>query len=201
MVLDGDRLLAIRHGVSKQKVPEVLEEFRRAHGPGSRLLIDGRELPESALVAPPKAKGAAPRAPRPPEPTTLAEPKSEEHRGVELAHHLLWESYQRAAQTQAFMLEKMTGTALDMNRRFCDQVAELQDRYQAAMAKLDHMAFEQKMMEHEAAGRRLGTHFRRMQAEERRADESPLDWVEGAARGIARVLDIIGGDTIDDNTN
>jgi len=197
---NGTKILEQLDGVPSSKLKDVLTDLRQRHG-SATVLVDGKDI--SAALVPTKPKRAREVTIRPtkpePEPAPQGKARGKEWDGVELAHHMLWESYERAAFIQSFMLEQMSSTALEMNRKFCDQVQEHQDRFQAAMQKLDVMGWEHKMIEHETAGRRLSAHFRRMAADERKEDESPLDWLEGFARGLGRAFAAFGDGSDDTN--
>lgn len=200
MVTDGGSgILEQLEDVPASKLKARLAELRQKHGPDATVLVDGKNVAAALVPAKPKRSRAEVKVrAQQPEPQPAAG-RSKEWDGVELAHHMLWESYERAAFIQSAMLEKMTGVSLEMNRRFCDQVQDLQGRFQTAMQKLDVMAFEHKMIEHEAAGRRLSAQFRRMQLEDRKAEESPLDWLEGIARGLGRAFAAFGDGSDDIN--
>jgi hypothetical protein len=63
---------------------------------------------------------------------------------------MLWDTYDRAARVQSWMLEQASAFTLDLlnnNKRLADQAGELQKRYQTALAEIDYMAREQKLME------------------------------------------------------
>ena len=120
---------------------------------------------------------------RPPRPPRLSE---DDQRGASLAQKLLMDSYQRAATVQAFCVEKMTVAAGEMNKRFLDQVDAMQTRHQAAIERLDTIAFERKMMEHEASARHLSDHFRRLAADERRANAPSI--AEQLANHLVAIL-------------
>jgi hypothetical protein len=117
---------------------------------------------------------------------------------MDLAHHMLWESYQRAAETQAFLIEKMATATFEHTRRFADQADALQQRYQAAMARIDHMAWEQKMIEAETSTRRLSDHHRRIADDDRRARQPSL--IEQVAAGCVKIIEALGSDSIDADT-
>ena len=81
---------------------------------------------------------------------------------IELAHAMLWDTYDRAARVQSWMLEQASAFTLELlenNRRLADQASELQKRHQAAMAEMDYMQREQKMMEAEDAAARYSRHL------------------------------------------
>ncbi|MBZ5709650.1 hypothetical protein K7C98_10285 [Nannocystis pusilla] len=208
MVTANAKVLEQLDGVPAGRLKELLVELRERHGPDATLLVDGKDVSAALVPTKPKPDREAPPRPKRAREVTVrqsplskgeAAPRGKEWEGVELAHHMLWESYERAAFIQSYMLEQMTSNALEMNRKFCDQVQEHQDRFQAAMQKLDVMSWEHKMIEHETAGRRLSAHFRRMAADERKEDDSPLDWLEGVARGLGRAFAAFGDGSDDTN--
>lgn len=197
---NGTKILEQLDGVPSSKLKDVLADLHQRHG-SATVLVDGKDI-SSALVPtkPKRGREVTVRAAKPePEPASQGKVRGKEWDGVELAHHMLWESYERAAFIQSFMLEQMSNTAVEMNRKFCDQVQEHQERFQAAMQKLDVMSWEHKMIEHETAGRRLSSHFRRMAADERKEDDTPLDWLEGVARGLGRAFAAFGDGSDDTN--
>lgn len=191
MVMDGDRVVASRFGVPSDEVLSVLDELLATTGPNLRVMVDGREVerePEQpAVPAPVAAVQVVPNG-----------TQRLDIEGVDLAHHMLWESYKRASQVQGFMLEKMTGVAVEMNRRYVEQLEEMRGKYTKALEKIDGLQFEQKMLEHENAARHLSNHYARLAEEEhlaaerrRRDNQSAF---EQLARQVVRVINVISDD-------
>ena len=194
VVMDGDRLLASRYNVSSQELQLVFDEMAKAH-PGKRVLVNGLDYSHlGQQVAPqPLAHPAPAKAPQ--ASVLRASEGVRDAATIDLAHHMLWESYQRAAETQAFLIEKMAATTFEHTRRFADQADVLQQRYQAAMSRIDHMAWEQKMIEAETATRRLSDHHRRIADDDRRARQPSL--IEQVAAGCVKIIEALGSDSID----
>lgn len=188
MILDGDRVVVSRAGVPTDKIEEVVTELQQATAPGLRVVV-ARDLTEP--LAP---------VPRPEESPSASAAAAGELAGAELAHHMLWESFKRSCQVQGYMLDKMTGCAVEMNRRFIDEMETMRGKYKQALEKIDGLEFEQKMLEHEAASRHLSSHYVRMAEEELRATErrrsEQQSVIEQIARGVLRVVTLIGDDSI-----
>ena len=197
MVVDGDRLLASRYNLPGKELATEVDRLTVAH-PGKSILVNGvdythlgRHVSQVNLVPGAPATPAA----RPAPVLTPARGETREAATMDLAHHMLWESYQRAAETQAFLIEKMATATFEHTRRFADQADALQQRYQAAMARIDHMAWEQKMIEAETSTRRLSDHHRRIADDDRRARQPSL--IEQVAAGCVKIIEALGGDSID----
>jgi hypothetical protein len=193
--MDGDRVLGSHFAVPREQVLEKVEELRRAHGPGVRIEVDGRDFTQQAHVAPkpgPVATTASPRMNLPP---------GSELAGVELSHHMLWESLQRAAAIQAAMVDRMIGQSVEMTRRYTEQMEELRARYGAAIEKIDGVAFEQRMFEQERAYKHLAIQYRQTAEDERRA-ASKGDiggMVEQLVVGAVRIINAIGDESINED--
>ena len=101
------------------------------------------------------------------------------------------------------MLDKMTGCAVEMNRRFVQELETMRGNYTKALERIDGIEFEKRMLEHEAAARRLTAFHVRLAEEDHRAGERRRDdersALEQLARGVMRVVDAIGNDSIDGN--
>ena len=199
MVVDGDRLLASRYNLSGKELATEVDRLTAAH-PGKGILVNGidythlgRHVSQTNLV--PGAPPTPVLAPRPPPVPTFTRGETRESATMELAHHMLWESYQRAAETQAFLIEKMATATFEHTRRFVDQADALQQRYQSAMSRIDHMAWEQKMIEAETSTRRLSDHHRRIADDDRRARQPSL--IEQVAAGCVKIIEALGSDSID----
>lgn len=205
MVMNGSALVASRFGVPPDQILATLEELNASpevvaliqKDVALSVLVDGKNMSEAPAPAPrsdPKAAPAQTRAP-------VRAPTDEGNlKAAELAHHMLWESYRRASQVQAFMLDKMTGAAVEMNQRFVNELEKMRGNYTKAMERIDGMEFEKRMLEHEAASRRLSSHYLRLAEEDNRAAERRREdnqsIAEQIARGVLRVVDAIGNDSI-----
>ena len=201
MVVDGDRLLASRYNLSGKELAAEVDRLTAAH-PGKSILVNGidythlgRHVSQANLVP---GAPQTPVVPRPAPAPMVARGDTRESAAMDLAHHMIWESYQRAAETQAFLIEKMATATFEHTRRFADQADALQQRYQAAMARIDHMAWEQKMIEAETATRRLSDHHRRIADDDRRARQPSL--IEQVAAGCVKIIEALGSDSIDADT-
>ena len=214
MIMAGDTMVASRFNVATERVVPTVEEMQASPkilalssaGTILRVLVDGRDMSD-VIARPAQAEPAAPRA----EP--VAQPvksrgssrakvaEDPELQTAELAHHMLWESFKRSCQVQAYMLDRMTGCAVEMNRRFVQELETMRGNYTQALEKIDGLQFEQRMLEHEAASRHLSAHYARLAEEDHRAAERRRDdersVLEQLARGVMRVVDVIGGDSID----
>ena len=119
---------------------------------------------------------------------------------------MLWDTYDRAARVQSWMLEQASAFTLDLlnnNKRLADQAGELQKRYQTALAELDYMAREQKLMESEAAAATLSRHLiEKARAEIAAANPSrPVDWIDDLIDGAAVALGAMCGTRGPKNSN
>ena len=153
LVIDEPRHLILDEfaKVPTSELPQRLEEARTRFGATARILVDGAAVDEQVLA----------RAPRPPV-QVVAERKLATTDTIELAHAMLWDTYDRAARVQSWMLEQASAFTLELlenNKRLADQASELQKRHQTAMAELDYMLREQKMMEAEASAASLSRHL------------------------------------------
>ena len=220
MIMDGDAMVDGRFGVTIEQIVDVIAELQAAPkvkaltstGRTLQVLVDGRDMSESIARAPatePAVQGES--APQKPEPgvspakgrgaTRVKSEEESELKTAELAHHMLWESFKRSCQVQGFMLDKMTGCAVEMNRRFVQELETMRGNYTKALEQIDGLQFERKMLEHEATSRHLSAHYVRLAEEDHRAAERRRDdersVLEQIARGVMRVVDVIGGDSID----
>lgn len=189
---DGERRVATLYGVPTDQVIKTALELQQTHGAGVRVLVDGRDIGDVATELS-RAKT----------PGQIREAARAEHVGVELAHHMLWESYKRASTVQAHMVTQMSNTAVELNRRFVEQLEEMRNKYQHALEKIDAMGFQQKMVEQETAFRQLSAHHHRMAEDERMAEErrraqnqTVIEQVGSVIGAVARVISSIGGDSI-----
>jgi hypothetical protein len=153
LVIDEPRHLILDEyaKVPASELAQRLDEVRSRYGATARILVDGTAVDEQVLA----------RAPRPPV-QVVAERKLATTDTIELAHAMLWDTYDRAARVQSWMLEQASAFTLELlenNKRLADQASELQKRHQTAMAELDYMLREQKMMEAEASAASLSRHL------------------------------------------
>ena len=153
LVIDEPRHLILDEyaKVPASELAQRLDEVRSRYGATARILVDGAAVDEQVLA----------RAPRPPV-QVVAERKLATTDTIELAHAMLWDTYDRAARVQSWMLEQASAFTLELlenNKRLADQASELQKRHQTAMAELDYMLREQKMMEAEASAASLSRHL------------------------------------------
>jgi hypothetical protein len=144
-----------------------------------------------------RAANATERA-RPPVQILEDSPEGQQLPGIDLAHAMLWDTYDRAARVQSWMLEQASAFTLDLlnnNKRLADQAGELQKRYQTALAEIDYMAREQKLMEAEAAASRLSRHLiEKARAEIAAANPTkPADWIDDLIDGAAVALGAMCG--------
>ena len=104
--------------------------------------------------------------------------------------------YARSNQSPRAALEKALGSFL----RGADADGLVQE-----LERIDGIEFEKRMLEHESASRRLSAHHVRLAeadhraAERRRDDERSV--IEQVARGVMRVVDAIGSESINGNGN
>lgn len=203
MLMEGDRVVVARYGVPTDKVVAVVEELQQGKAPGLRVFVDGRDMSEAVAHSPKSEPAEQPAKGRGSARTRAGE--DSELQTAELAHHMLWESFKRSCQVQSYMLDKMTGCAVEMNRRFVAELEAMRANYTKALEKIDGMQFEQRMLEHEAASRNLSNHYLRMAEEDHRAAErrriDNQSVVEQLARGVLRVIDVVGSDSIDGDKN
>lgn len=175
-----NRLLGSRFAVPHESVLEAMQGLRQQFGAEVRLLVDGRDVTNQAqLVTTP---GAVPARREPAPGSDLA--------AAELGHHILWESYERAAHIQASMADRMIGQSVEMTRRFAEEMEALRARYSTALQQIDGIAFEQRMFEHERSYRHLAAQHRQLAEDERRASTRTdvAGLVEQLVVGTVRVI-------------
>src|SRR5688572_14262843 len=188
MALDADgRVLDKAFNVHLDQVPKKVEEFRTKH-PGAKVEVDGRDAANAAIIARTT-------------PTTIAEtPEPGEYSGVELAHHLLWESYSRAAKMQAYCAEQAHAQQVKMTEDYAKQMQTLRDQHTAAMGKIDAIEWEKKVFEQERAFQHLTLHHRALAEDDRRAQERRDDdsgnLIKQVVGGVISVIQALGGDSI-----
>jgi len=192
LAIDADRRLVEEfREVPNSEVADLLKDMRARLGTNVRILVDGAAIDGESLV---RGPAATPRGLTRP-PVQILEDRGEEGQvsQIELAHAMLWDTYDRAARVQTWMLEQASAFTLDLlnnNKRLADQASELQTRYQTALAELDYMQREQKMMEGEAAASRLSRHLiEKARAEIAAANPvKPADWMDDLIDGAAVAL-------------
>ena len=195
LAIDTDkRVVEDLPAVPTAEVAARITEMLTKHGATLRVLVDGAAIDVKAMT---RAANATERA-RPPVQILEDSPEGQQLPGIDLAHAMLWDTYDRAARVQSWMLEQASAFTLDLlnnNKRLADQAGELQKRYQTALAELDYMAREQKLMESEAAAASLSRHLiEKARAEIAAANPSrPVDWIDDLIDGAAVALGAICG--------
>ena len=190
LAIDTDkRVVEDLPAVPTAEVAARITEMLTKHGATLRVLVDGAAIDVKAMT---RAANATERA-RPPVQILEDSPEGQQLPGIDLAHAMLWDTYDRAARVQSWMLEQASAFTLDLlnnNKRLADQAGELQKRYQTALAELDYMAREQKLMESEAAAASLSRHLiEKARAEIAAANPSrPVDWIDDLIDGAAVAL-------------
>jgi hypothetical protein len=192
LAIDAERRLVEEfREVPNSEVADLLKDMRARLGTNVRILVDGTTIDGESLV---RGPAAAPRGLTRP-PVQILEDKGEEGQvsQIELAHAMLWDTYDRAARVQTWMLEQASAFTLDLlnnNKRLADQASELQTRYQTALAELDYMQREQKLMEGDAAASRLSRHLiEKARAEIAAANPTkPAGWIDDLIDGAAVAL-------------
>lgn len=197
LVLEGGRVLEEKAGVPAADVGRIVLELRTRHGANARILVDGADFDPQVLAR--LATEVAPHVlpARPAARVVAAEP--DHLRTVELAHTMLWDTYDRAARVQAWMLEQASAFTLELlenNKRLADQASELQKRYQASIAEIDYMAREKMMMDAEASASR----YARFLIEKARAETEAAQparekgaWVDDLIDGVSLALNVMCG--------
>ena len=195
LAIDTDkRVVEDLPAVPTAEVAARSTEMLTKHGATLRVLVDGAAIDVKAMT---RAANATERA-RPPVQILEDSPEGQQLPGIDLAHAMLWDTYDRAARVQSWMLEQASAFTLDLlnnNKRLADQAGELQKRYQTALAEIDYMAREQKLMEAEAAASRLSRHLiEKARAEIAAANPSrPVDWIDDLIDGAAVALGAMCG--------
>lgn len=195
LAIDADRRVIEERMVDASEIAPLVEKLRERGGSTIRILIDGVALDARVM-----ARCTGGRS-EPAEPVQVIGARSpagvdgaDGPSGIEMAHAMLWDTYDRAARVQSWMLEQASGFTVELlenNKRLADQASELQKRHQAALAELDYMHREQKMMEGEAAAARLSRHLiEKAQAEVAAAKppRSGADWFDELLDGAAVVF-------------
>lgn len=120
--------------------------------------------PATPPARPPSSRAVV--ATQPPSSSTLQtimnQPVSQDTRDVlavaQLAHHMLCDSYARAAQVQAQVLGQVNDAVqgfLANNQRLAEQTCHLQDRFQEAMESVDLLEAERRMLEYQQLAHQL----------------------------------------------
>ena len=204
LVIDADRrVVEDMPAVPTAEVAALIHEIKKRCGANIRILVDGTAIDVEALTRAAatvidvesmnRAASAAARGPNRPLAQMLEGRQEGQFPGIDLAHVMLWDTYDRAARVQSWMLEQASAFTLDLlnnNKRLADQAGELQKRYQTALAELDYMAREQKLMESEAAAASLSRHLiEKARAEIAAANPTkPSDWIDDLIDGAAVAL-------------
>ena len=195
LAINADKVVENRQAVPAAEVAQLIADFQARHGTDIRILVNG-----VALEAHTVARGPTAVLHGKPAVQVLEDGKEGELLGVQVAHAMLWDTYDRAARVQSWMLETASAFTLDLlnnNKRLADQAGELQKRYQTALAEIDYMAREQKLMEGEAAATRLSRHLiEKARAEIAAANPTrSADWIDDLIDGAAVVLGSLAGPT------
>lgn len=200
LVIEGGRVLDRKLGVPATELVREVAAMRARHGQSAEILVDGAEFDQRAITKISAEIEPQVIAQRPParmmsgDPGTLA--------AVELAHAMIWDTYDRAAKTQAWMLAQassFTTTLLENNKRLADQASELQKRYQESLAKIDFVAHEKMMMDAEAAASRHSRHLiatAKSEAEAeaaRSSSRAPGAWMDELIDGVAMAVGVMCG--------
>ena len=209
LAIDADRrVVEDMPAVPTAEVAARIHEIRTRCGANIRILVDGTAIDIEALTraaatvidveSMARTASAAARGPNRPLAQMLEGRQDGQFPGIDLAHVMLWDTYDRAARVQSWMLEQASAFTLDLlnnNKRLADQAGELQKRYQTALAEIDYMAREQKLMEAEAAASRLSRHLiEKARAEIAAANPTkPADWIDDLIDGAAVALGAMCG--------
>lgn len=172
LALADNHVIRERADVRDDEVEEVVRRMFESGPDGVRVMVDGQAIA---------------RAPRPP--STPHTDTTET--GVALAHHMLWQGYERAAQTQAFLLDRMNAAAIDMNRRYFEELQKMRADYHTKLDNLDAIALETRMFEREVAFRHIADHHRALN----RPPDEP--WYVQLAKGVSHLATALGTDVID----
>ena len=193
LVIDENKhILDERAKVSVPDLLPLLAKMRTLHGPAARILLDGADVEDRLPTR--ASRGEPVQVVTDRSPAGTAE-------SIELAHAMLWDTYDRAARVQSWMLEQASAFTLDLlenNKRLADQAGELQKRYQTALAEIDYMQREQKMMEAEDAASRYSRHLIEKTKAEIAAAVPPRqssDVIDDIIDGAAVALGLMCGQT------
>lgn len=164
-------------GLQAEDVDSLMEDLHERYGPDARLITNAH-----AAHAPMQDRDRLSRPRSPGHRPVPLQDEDDEQEGDELAveelgptaslqlmHQMVWQNFRQATQAQAWLMQQshtFTQQLLDGNRRLADQASDLQRRYQERLTEIDYSHREQKMMEHEAASRRLSRHITEKSAAE-----------------------------------
>ncbi|MBA3550303.1 MAG: hypothetical protein H0T76_27830 [Nannocystis sp.] len=189
---ENRRIVDERANVPVGDLEPLLGELRARFGAKARILVEDAKDDAQVLTRA--------HAKDPVQVVTDRRPDTTE--SIELAHAMLWDTYDRATRVQSWMLEQASAFTLELlenNRRLADQASELQKRHQAAMAELDYMQREQKMMEAEDAASRYSRHLIEKTKAEIAAAIPPRtradvldDIIDGAAVALGLMAGVMG---------
>ncbi|MBL9102500.1 MAG: hypothetical protein JNL82_16180 [Myxococcales bacterium] len=194
LVIEGGRVLDRKVGVPAAELAREVLALRSRHGQAAEILVDGAEFDQKAV-----ARIAAEIEPQVVPQRPPARVSGDTLAAVELTHHLIWDTYDRAAKTQAWMLAQassFTTTLLENNKRLADQASELQKRYQASLAEIDFVAREKMMMDAEASASRYARFLvdkAKAEAEAAQPRRGSGEWVDDLIDGLALALGIMCG--------
>ena len=197
LVLEGGRVLDRTMGVSATELVREVAARRLRFGPSAEILVDGVEFDQKAVtkLATEIEPQVIPQRP----PARVVSGDAGTLAAVELAHAMIWDTYDRAAKTQAWMLAQassFTTTLLENNKRLADQASELQQRHQESLAKIDFVAHEKMMMDAEAASSRHARFLieaARTEAEAARTHRAPGEWMDDLIDGVALAIGVMCG--------
>ncbi len=197
LVLEGGRVLERKGGVPALELVREVAAMQARHGPTAEILVDGAEFDQKAVAK--LAMEIEPQVVSQRPPAKVVSGSPDMLAAVDLAHSLIWDTYDRAAKTQAWMLAQassFTTTLLENNKRLADQASELQQRYQASLAKLDFVAHEKMMMDAEAAASRHARFLidkARAEAEAANTHRAPGEWIDDLIDGVAMAVGVMCG--------
>ena len=178
------RVIANHWPVAKAELAALVMQIRAEHA-GARVLIDGQvaSLVATGPASPEEALGLS----LPSEPDDIHGAIT----GAKMLHAMLWTTFDRAASTQAWMLQQanvFTKDLLENNSKLAEQACALQARFQDAMQRIDLMETEKKLMEHDMMARRLSRHTvaQNRAEEEANRPKEPADngWIDELICGV-----------------
>lgn len=196
LVIEGGRILDRRVGVPTAELAREVLALRDRHGQAAEILVDGAEFEPKAVA---KVAELEPQVVSSKPPVRVVSGEAGTLAAVELAHAMIWDTYDRAAKTQAWMLAQasnFTTTLLENNKRLADQASELQKRYQTSLAEIDFVAREKMMMDAEASTSRYARFLvdkAKAEAEAARPSRAQGEWVDDLIDGLALALGIMCG--------
>lgn len=197
LVLGGGQVLAEKKGVPAAEVTRLVLELRAHHGADARVLVDGVDFDAQAVAR--IAAEVTPQVVPPRAPSRVVVGDVNPLAVVELSFSMLWDTYDRAAQVQGWLLNQasnFTAELLENNKRLADQASELQKRYQASIAEIDFMAREKMLMDAEASASRYAQFLidkARAEAAAAQPARAPGAWVDDLIDGMSLALGIMVG--------